>query len=109
MKFTRRLFISAAAVAMAVTAHLPSASAAETIKLTAIDGYPARAMWVKEFSEFFLPKVNEILAKDGKYNIEWAEAYGGTIVKPKGVLEGIKLGLGDDDKRFMKLSKWSQM
>ena len=95
MKFTRRLFISAAAVAMAVTAHLPSASAAETIKLTAIDGYPARAMWVKEFSEFFLPKVNEILAKDGKYNIEWAEAYGGTIVKPKGVLEGIKLGLGD--------------
>ncbi len=69
--------------------------ATETIKMTAIDGYPARAMWVKEFSGFFIPKVNEKLAKTGNYKIEWQEAYGGTIVKPKGVLEGIKLGLGD--------------
>ncbi len=72
-----------------------STSAAETIKMIAIDGYPARAMWVKEFSGFFIPRVNEELAKSGKYNIDWQEGYGGTIVKPKGVLEGIKLGLGD--------------
>jgi TRAP-type C4-dicarboxylate transport system substrate-binding protein len=52
-------------------------------------------MWVKEFSEFFIPRVNEELAKEGKYKIEWQEGYGGTIVKPRGVLEGIKLGLGD--------------
>lgn len=71
------------------------AEAAETIKLIAIDGYPARAMWVKEFSGFFIPRVNEELAKAGNYEIQWQEAYGGTIVKPRGVLEGIKLGLGD--------------
>jgi len=39
--------------------------------------------------------VNEILAESGNYEINWMEAYGGQIVKPRGVLEGIKLGLGD--------------
>ncbi len=71
------------------------AHAAETINMIAIDGYPARAMWVKEFSGFFIPRVNEELAAKGNYKIEWQEAYGGTIVKPRGVLEGISLGLGD--------------
>lgn len=71
------------------------AEATETIRMIAIDGYPARAMWVKEFSEFFIPTVNAELKKTGNYKIRWQEAYGGTIVKPKGVLEGIKLGLGD--------------
>lgn len=74
---------------------LKGPAAAETIKLIAIDGYPARAMWVKEFSEFFIPEVNKRLAETGNHEIEWQEAYGGTIVKPKGVLEGIELGLGD--------------
>ena len=27
--------------------------------------------------------------------MDWQESYGGSIVKPKGVLEGVKLGLGD--------------
>ena len=27
--------------------------------------------------------------------MEWQESCGGSIVKPKGVLEGIELGLGD--------------
>ncbi|WP_420402366.1 C4-dicarboxylate TRAP transporter substrate-binding protein [Nisaea sp.] len=83
-----------AAVFLAAAATTP-VQAVETIKLVAIDGYPARAMWVKEFSEYFLPEVNKRLAAGGAYKIEWQEAYGGTIVKPKGVLEGIKLGLGD--------------
>lgn len=52
-------------------------------------------MWVREFSQFFIPRVNEELEKSGNYSITWQEAYGGQIVKPRGVLEGIKLGLGD--------------
>lgn len=71
------------------------AIAAETIRATVIDGYPAKAMWVKEFSDFFIPEVDKRLADVGNYQIEWQESYGGSIVKPKGVLEGIKLGLGD--------------
>ncbi|WP_146344887.1 C4-dicarboxylate TRAP transporter substrate-binding protein [Falsiphaeobacter marinintestinus] len=71
------------------------AYATETIKAVVIDGYPARALWVKEFSEFFIPEVDKKLAETGNYKMDWQESYGGSIVKPKGVLEGVKLGLGD--------------
>lgn len=73
----------------------PTAQAAETIKAVVIDGYPARALWVKEFTNFFIPEVDKRLAENGNYVMDWQESYGGTIVKPKGVLEGIQLGLGD--------------
>ena len=86
--------LSAATVAICLAQPL-SASAAETIKAVVIDGYPAKAMWVKEFTGFFIPEVNKRLAKTGNYEMDWQESYGGTIVKPKGVLEGVKLGLGD--------------
>ena len=76
------------------TAALP-AYATETIKAVVIDGYPARALWVQEFTNFFIPEVDKRLAETGNYQMDWQESYGGTIVKPKGVLEGIKLGLGD--------------
>ncbi len=71
------------------------AYAQETIKAVVIDGYPARALWVQEFSNFFIPEVDKRLAETGNYQMDWQESYGGTIVKPKGVLEGVKLGLGD--------------
>jgi TRAP-type C4-dicarboxylate transport system substrate-binding protein len=89
--WTRR---SALGLAVACLTALP-AGAQEPIKVTAIDGYPARALWVKEFSDFFIPEVDKRLAASGKYKIEWQESYGGTIVKPQGVLEGVQLGLGD--------------
>jgi len=70
-------------------------AAQQTINLTAIDGYPIRAMWVKEFAEFYIPEVDKRLAAGGKYKIRWNQAWGGQIVKPRGVLEGIQRGLGD--------------
>ena len=75
--------------------HPLNASATETISAVVIDGYPAKAMWVKEFSGFFIPEVDKRLAETGNYKMDWQESYGGSIVKPKGVLEGVKLGLGD--------------
>lgn len=89
--WTKRLVLGAALTAMTA---IPS-YAAETIKAVVIDGYPARALWVKEFSAFFIPEVDKRLAVTGNYVMDWQESYGGTIVKPKGVLEGVKLGLGD--------------
>ncbi|MGR3291417.1 MAG: C4-dicarboxylate TRAP transporter substrate-binding protein [Paracoccaceae bacterium] len=88
--FTRR---GALALGLAVAA-VP-AFAAETIKVVVIDGYPARALWVKEFTNFFIPEVDKLLAASGNYVMDWQESYGGSIVKPKGVLEGVRLGLGD--------------
>ncbi len=84
----------ASALALSFMMSLP-ATAAETIKAVVIDGYPAKAMWVKEFTNFFIPEVDKRLAATGNYEMDWQESYGGSIVKPKGVLEGVKLGLGD--------------
>lgn len=89
--WTRRMTLGAV---MATLTAMP-AFAAETIKAVVIDGYPARALWVQEFTNFFIPEVDKRLAETGNYVMDWQESYGGTIVKPKGVLEGIELGLGD--------------
>lgn len=70
-------------------------NAQDVIRATVIDGYPARAMWVAEFSNFFIPEVDKKLAETGNYKMDWQESYGGSIVKPRGVLDGLKLGLGD--------------
>jgi len=90
----KRSMSCAAALVLAVMAPLP-ATAAEKIKAVVIDGYPAKAMWVQEFTNFFIPEVDKRLAANGNYEMDWQESYGGSIVKPKGVLEGVKLGLGD--------------
>lgn len=70
-------------------------AAQETITAVVIDGYPERALWVREFSGYFIPEVDRRLAETGNYVMDWQESYGGSIVAPRGVLEGIQLGLGD--------------
>lgn len=94
MRTTSGLSGPALALGVALLASAP-AQAVETIRTVVIDGYPDRSMWVQEFTDFFIPEVDKRLAEAGDYKMDWQESYGGTIVKPKGVLEGIKLGLGD--------------
>jgi TRAP-type C4-dicarboxylate transport system substrate-binding protein len=86
--------VLAGAVAAALAMSAP-AQAQKTINLTAIDGYPPKALWVKLFINFYIPEINRRLAKTGNYKIKWNQAWGGQIVKPKHVLEGIQKGLGD--------------
>jgi TRAP-type C4-dicarboxylate transport system substrate-binding protein len=83
-----------AGAALATMTALPVA-AQETVSAVVIDGYPDRALWVKEFTNFFIPEVDSRLAEAGNYEMSWQENYGGSIVKPRGVLEGVQLGLGD--------------
>ncbi len=90
-KWTKRNLVGAA---LAGLMAMP-AVAQESISAVVIDGYPARALWVKEFTAFFIPEVDKRLAEAGNYKMNWQESYGGSIVKPKGVLEGVQLGLGD--------------
>lgn len=89
--WTRRSLMGAA---LATMTAMPVV-AQETISAVVIDGYPARSLWVQEFTDFFIPEVDRRLAENGNYVMEWQENYGGSIVKPRGVLEGIQLGLGD--------------
>lgn len=91
MNWTKRALMGAA---LATMTAIP-AMAQERISAVVIDGYPDRALWVKEFSNFFIPEVDRRLAETGNYVMDWQENYGGSIVKPRGVLEGIQLGLGD--------------
>ncbi len=83
-----------AGVALATMTAVP-VMAQETVSAVVIDGYPDRALWVKEFTNYFIPEVDKRLAEAGEYKMSWQENYGGSIVKPKGVLEGVQLGLGD--------------
>jgi hypothetical protein len=48
--------------AAVVLGLLSPAKATETIKLTAIDGYSPKSLWVKEFINFFIPEIDRGLA-----------------------------------------------
>jgi TRAP-type C4-dicarboxylate transport system substrate-binding protein len=89
--WTRRMLVGIA------LASVPfAAGAQQVIKLTAIDGYPPRALWTKIFIEYYIPEVDKRLKAAGnKYKIDWHQAWGGQIVKPRGVLDGLKNKLGD--------------
>jgi TRAP-type C4-dicarboxylate transport system substrate-binding protein len=89
-----RSHAAAAALALGMAAAA-STHAQQTIQLTAIDGYPPQALWIKEFVSFYIPEVDKRLAKTNQYKIRWNQAWGGQIVKPTGVLEGLQKGLGD--------------
>ena len=86
------------AVALACAAAGPlsaPAAAVETIKLTYITGYAPSFTWPRAFIEVWVPEVDKRLAADGKYKIDWNLAHSGTVVKPRGELEGVQSGLGD--------------
>ncbi|WP_323765879.1 C4-dicarboxylate TRAP transporter substrate-binding protein [Marinovum sp.] len=70
-------------------------SAAETIRLTTVSGYPTTAAWVQKFEDTFVPEVNARLAEAGTYEIDWVYGWGGAIVGPKGELDAIESGLAD--------------
>lgn len=82
----------AAGLTMAATGAF---SAPKIINLTAVDGYPPRALQVKTFIEYFIPQVDKRLAKSGQYKIRWNKAFAGQIVKVKHVMTGMQKGLGD--------------
>ncbi len=64
-------------------------------RITMIDGYPDRAMWLRVLSNFYIPEVNRLMEEAGEEPFDFQESYGGSIVRPRGVLEGLRLGLGD--------------
>src|SRR3989304_3751957 len=61
MSWTRSLCVAAGAAL--ITAAVPI-HAQTPITLPAIDGYPPRALWIKEFLEFYIQEVDKRLAKE---------------------------------------------
>ena len=72
----------------------PSA-AQEKLQLTAAFGHPEVYLWVSTFHDVFIPTLAEELAKTGEIQIDWTEAYGGTLVKLGSEAEGFQQGILD--------------
>lgn len=90
----KRFGLAGAALSLLLGAAALPATAAEEIRLTVLSGYNDRASWVRVFKEFWMPEVNRRLAENGNYQLNYTEAFG-TVVKPRGELEGTQNGIGD--------------
>ncbi|MBM3530276.1 MAG: hypothetical protein FJX62_19510 [Alphaproteobacteria bacterium] len=89
-----KAIFAASAFAVAALATEP-ASAQQTIRLTIVSGNAPAFTPIGAAIEAFIPKVNELLSKSNKYRITWVQGWSGSIVKPRGELEGVESGLGD--------------
>jgi len=88
--------LSVLAVSVPVFALLATpVSAAEKVRLTVISGNTHHYAPVGAAIKAFMPKVDEILARTGKYKVSWIKGFGGQIVKVRGELDGVQAGLGD--------------
>ncbi len=90
-----RLGMSALAATAVLGAAATPALSQETLNLTVATGHPAVFLWVKHIGETFIPTLNEELAKTGEVQIEWTEAYGGTLVKLGAEAQSLQDGLID--------------
>jgi TRAP-type C4-dicarboxylate transport system substrate-binding protein len=94
-RVTRSAIGLAASAVVAILALQNPASAAQTVNLTVVSGYPPVAAWVKVFKDYYVPEVAKRLAKTGNYRINWNEGFSGTIAKPAGELDAVEKGLAD--------------
>ena len=95
MRFGKTGAMALGGAALAVLLAAPAAQAQKTISLTAVDGYPPRALQVRTFLAYLIPEVDKRLAKSGEYKIAWNKAFAGQIVKVRHVMTGMQKGLGD--------------
>ena len=82
----------------ALTAVLafPGASfAQETISLTVASSHPTVVPWVGMIQTHFMARTDEILAETGDYQINWNEAFGGTLYKANATLSSVEEGITD--------------
>ena len=85
-----------AACTLALAALAPmTAGAQQQLRLTIVSGNAPTFTAIGAAIEIFIPKVDEALARTKKYKINWVQGWSGSIVKPRGELEGIQTGLGD--------------
>ncbi len=69
---------------------------AKKIRLTIGSGHPAdAAIWVGSVRDFFAPEVKKRVKEKTGDDIEWVDAYGGSVAKLGGVLEAVQDGVLD--------------
>ncbi|WP_323781070.1 C4-dicarboxylate TRAP transporter substrate-binding protein [Thalassovita sp.] len=86
MKLTKLLASAFLAVTLTPVVH------ADTVDVTTVAGHPPVFLWVKTITDTFIPAVNQALEGSGT-DIDWTEAYGGTLAKVGGEVEALEDGL----------------
>jgi len=84
------------AVAVAAASLLAApAMAQQTVKITVVSGYPPVATHVGGVTDYFIKDVDAMLAKTGKYKVEWNIAHSGQIAKARGEIDAVQSGIAD--------------
>ena len=89
------LSLAPAALAALTIPVAGPASAQEVLPLTIVAGHAPVAMGVALLRDHFIPEVDRILAETGDYEIEWTQAYAGSVADYRGVLEAVEDGIAD--------------
>ncbi|MCC5969275.1 MAG: C4-dicarboxylate TRAP transporter substrate-binding protein [Pararhodobacter sp.] len=92
MKNSIRTYLSLPVLAAGLA--LPGTAPAQSIDVTLVNGHPPIFLWVKHLSETFIPAVNAAL-EGTEHEINWSEAYGGSLAAVGGELEAIEDGLAE--------------
>jgi TRAP-type C4-dicarboxylate transport system substrate-binding protein len=87
--------LGALALTASVLALSVPARATETLNLTVAMGHPEVFLWVKHMRETFIPVLARELAAAGEVEVQWTEAYGGTLVRLGSELEAFQTGIMD--------------
>lgn len=93
MKVVAAAAAGALGLALATTSVTPVA--AETISLRIGAGHPAAATWITTIRELFMPRFAERVKAETEHEIEWTEAWGGSVCKLGECLEAVESGLLD--------------
>jgi TRAP-type C4-dicarboxylate transport system substrate-binding protein len=72
-----------------------ASASAEEIKLRAASGHAAVQSYVHLMSTFMLPEIKKRVEAKTPHKIDFIEGYGGSVVKPMDVMEGVQSGIVD--------------
>lgn len=88
----KKLYAALLAGALAFPA---AAFAKETINLTVASSHPTVIPWVGMIQTHFMAETDRLLAEKGNYEIQWQEAFGGTLYKANATLSSVEEGVTD--------------
>jgi len=80
---------AAGALGLALLATPGPVGAAETISLRIGAGHPAASTWITTIREIFMPRFAERVKAETNYEIQWTEAWGGSVCKLGECLEAV--------------------
>ena len=92
----RTAFFLSAALAVSSLALAARTANATTYNITFAGGHGTQLPWMKAIETFYIPEVDKRLAAaGGKDKVIWTKAFGGTLVKIGGELDGVREGIAD--------------